>query len=75
MLHEIGIHVSAYPPNLGYSFKVAGYSAIEPKSGSSKQWKEISTSASLARHCYNAYDRIIKVVCKFLAQDNDFPAF
>ena len=43
MLHEIGIQfrcvisayprirVSAYPPNLGYSFKVAGYSAVKPR--------------------------------------------
>ena len=32
---------------------------------SSKQWKEIGTSASLAGHCYNADDRIIKVSSKF----------
>ena len=29
---------------------------------SSKEWKEIGTSASLAGHCYNADDRIIKVI-------------
>ena len=32
---------------------------------SSKQWKEIGTSASLAGHCHNADDRIIKVSNKF----------
>ena len=32
---------------------------------SSKQWKEIGSSASLAGHCYNADDRIIKVSNKF----------
>ena len=34
----------------------------------SKQWKEIGMSASLAGHCYNADDRIIKASNKF---DND----
>ena len=29
---------------------------------SSREWKEIGTSASLAGHCYNADDRIIKVI-------------
>ena len=43
MLHDIGIQfrcvvsayprirVYTYPPNLGYSFKVAGYSAVKPR--------------------------------------------
>ena len=35
------------------------------KRSKSKQWKEIGTSASLAGHCYNADDRIIKVSNKF----------
>ena len=33
--------------------------------GSSKEWKEEGTSASLACHCYNADDRITKVSNKF----------
>ena len=32
---------------------------------SSKKWKEVGTSASLASRCYNADDRIIKVSNKF----------
>ena len=32
---------------------------------SSKEWKEISTSASLAGHCYNADDRLIKKLQQF----------
>ena len=50
-----------------FSFYILNLCDLKKKEGrrSSKQWKEMGTSASLAGHCYNADDRIIKVSSKF----------
>ena len=50
-----------------FSFYILNLCDLKKKEArrSSKQWKEIGTSASLAGHCYNADDRIIKVSSKF----------
>ena len=52
--------------HINFSFTSQNYATLKKENRrSSKQWKEIGTSASLAGHCYNADDRIIKVSNKF----------